>query len=182
MILSDRDLWRELDAGRLIVDPLGPEAVQPCSIDLYLSQSFRVMDPHASQVIDMRALGDVQTRPVEVPNKEPFVLHPGEFALACTMETVGIPAHLCARVEGKSSLGRVGLMIHSTAGWIDAGFHGQITLEMVNVSRLPILLRPGRKIAQLAVMELTSAARHPYGSEQLGSHYQGQTGATAAAG
>lgn len=178
MLLSDADIKRELDSGRLIVLPHRLEDIQPASLDVRLSKLFRVFDTHGASAIDPAADQSGLTRLVRVGNGEKFVLHPGEFVLASTEEKVGMPDDLAARLEGKSSLGRLGLMTHSTAGFIDPGFTGRITLELSNVARLPILLTPGMKIGQLCFVRLSAAAVRPYGSAGLGSKYQGQGGPT----
>ena len=179
MILSDRDIRAELDAGRVVVDPIGDEAVQPSSIDLRVDHRFRVFANHRYPYIDTRAPQPDLTELVEVPDGEPFVLHPGEFVLGATLERVTLPDDLVARLEGKSSLGRLGLLIHSTAGFVDAGWDGWLTLELSNVATLPIAIYPSMKIGQLALFRLSSPAEVPYGSEALRSKYQGQVGPTA---
>jgi len=178
VLLSDRDLLLELKSGQLELDPFDPELVQPSSIDVRLDHQFRVFNNHLHTHIDPRERQDDLTTLVEVPEGEPFVLHPGEFVLASTLETVALGDQLAARLEGKSSLGRLGLLVHSTAGWIDPGFTGQVTLELSNVARLPIRLWPGMRLGQLCVFQLTSPAQRPYGSPGLGSRYQGQQGPT----
>ncbi|MFA9431491.1 dCTP deaminase [Egicoccus sp. AB-alg2] len=179
MILSDRSIRDALDAGRLIVDPLGEGAVQPSSVDVRLASQFRVFANHRYAMIDVRQEQPDLTDLVEVPAGEPFVLHPGEFVLGSTLERIGLPDDLVARIEGKSSLARLGLVIHSTAGFVDAGFDGDVTLELSNVATLPILLYPGMRIAQFAFFQLDRPAEHPYGSDAPGSKYQGQRGPTA---
>ena len=177
MLLSDRDLRKELDAGRLSIDPYDPTMLQPSSIDVRLDRFFRVFDNTKYTHIDPSLRQDELTSLVEV-DEEPFVLHPGEFVLGSTYEIVTLPDDLAGRLEGKSSLGRLGLLTHSTAGFIDPGFSGHITLELSNVANLPITLWPGMKIGQLCLFQLTSAAEHPYGSSRAGSRYQGQRGPT----
>ena len=179
MILSDRDIRAELDSGRIVIDPLGPEAIQPSSIDVRVDDSFRVFANHRHPYIDVRQEQPDLTELVKVPPDEPFILHPGEFVLGSTHERVALPDDLVARLEGKSSLGRLGLLIHSTAGFVDAGWDGWLTLELSNVATLPIAIYPGMKIGQLAFFRLSSAAEVPYGSRQLGSKYKGQQGPTA---
>jgi dCTP deaminase len=179
VLLSDRDLRKELDAGRLVVDPYDPAMLQPSSIDVRLDRYFRVFDNTKYTHIDPSIQQDELTSLVEQSDEdEPFVLHPGEFVLGATFERVGLPDDLAGRLEGKSSLGRLGLLTHSTAGFIDPGFSGHITLELSNVANLPITLWPGMKIGQLCLFQLTSAAEHPYGSAKAGSRYQGQRGPT----
>jgi dCTP deaminase len=179
VLLSDRDLRKELDAGRLVIDPYDPAMLQPSSIDVRLDRYFRVFDNSRYTHIDPSIQQDELTSLVEQTSEdEPFVLHPGEFVLGSTFERVALPDDLAGRLEGKSSLGRLGLLTHSTAGFIDPGFSGHITLELSNVANLPITLWPGMKIGQLCLFQLTSAAEHPYGSTQAGSRYQGQRGPT----
>ncbi|WP_028474215.1 dCTP deaminase [Nocardioides alkalitolerans] len=179
MLLSDRDILAEIDAGRVSLDPFEPDMVQPSSVDVRLDRFFRVFDNHLYPHIDPAEDQPDLTRPVEPVGQEPFILHPGEFVLGSTYEVVGLPDDIAARLEGKSSLGRLGLLTHSTAGFIDPGFSGHVTLELANVANLPIKLWPGMKIGQLCFFRLTSAAQHPYGSERYGSRYQGQRGPTA---
>ncbi|OLR90952.1 dCTP deaminase [Actinokineospora bangkokensis] len=178
MLLSDRDLRKELDSGRLAVEPFEPLMVQPSSVDVRLDRHFRVFNNTRYTHIDPSRQQDDLTSPVEAEDGEPFVLHPGEFVLGSTFEAVTLPDDLAGRLEGKSSLGRLGLLTHSTAGFIDPGFTGHITLELSNVANLPITLWPGMKIGQLCLFRLSSAAEHPYGSREAGSRYQGQRGPT----
>lgn len=178
MLLSDGDLRKELESGRLQLDPFDPKMLQPSSIDVRLDRFFRVFDNSRYTHIDPMQQQDELTTLVEPVGEEPFVLHPGEFVLGSTFEKVGLPEYLAGRLEGKSSLGRLGLLTHSTAGFIDPGFSGHITLELSNVANLPITLWPGMKIGQLCLFQLTSPAEHPYGSTQAGSRYQGQRGPT----
>ena len=179
MLLSDRDIRAELDAGRVVLDPLEPSMLQPSSIDVRLDRYFRLFDNHKYPFIDPSQEQPDLTRLVEVAPGEPFVLHPGEFVLGSTFEGVTLPDDVAARLEGKSSLGRLGLLTHSTAGFIDPGFLGHVTLELSNVATLPITLWPGMKIGQLCFFRLSSPAEHPYGSQAYGSRYQGQRGPTA---
>lgn len=179
MLLSDRDLRAELDAGSVILEPYDPGMIQPASIDVRLDRGFRVFENHRYATIDPAREQEGLTRLIEAASDEPFVLHPGEFVLAATYERVTLPDYLAARLEGKSSLGRLGLVTHSTAGFIDPGFTGHITLELSNVATLPILLYPGMKIGQLCFFRLASPAEKPYGSGADGSRYQGQRGPTA---
>ncbi|HSK23231.1 MAG TPA: dCTP deaminase [Egicoccus sp.] len=179
MILSDRDLRAAMETGRLRIEPLGENAIQPSSIDLRIGSEFRVFANNRYPYIDVRKPMDDLTELVTVDDPdEPFILHPGEFVLGTTLETVTIPDDMVARLEGKSSLARLGLLIHSTAGFVDAGWSGHLTLELSNVANLPITLYPGMKIGQLAFFPLTSPAEHPYGSSEIGSKYQGQRGPT----
>ena len=178
MLLSDRDLRAEVKAGRLVIDPYDDSLVQPSSVDVRLDRYFRVFENHRYPHIDPAEQQDDLTRLVEVDVDEPFILHPGEFVLGSTYEVIGLADDLAARLEGKSSLGRLGLLTHSTAGFIDPGFNGHVTLELSNVATLPIKLWPGMKIGQVCVLRLTSPAEHPYGSSVYGSRYQGQRGPT----
>ncbi|WP_158879470.1 dCTP deaminase [Amycolatopsis anabasis] len=178
MLLSDRDLRKQLEDGRLGVDPFDPAMLQPSSIDVRLDRFFRVFNNTKYTHIDPQLQQDELTSLVEKDGEDPFVLHPGEFVLGSTYELVTLPDDLAGRLEGKSSLGRLGLLTHSTAGFIDPGFSGHITLELSNVANLPITLWPGMKIGQLCLFMLNSPAEHPYGSTQAGSRYQGQRGPT----
>ena len=179
VLLSDRDLRTELADGRLVIDPLDPTLIQPSSIDVRLDRVFRVFNNSRYTHIDPAQQQDELTELVEVSDGDPFVLHPGEFVLGATLERLGLPDDLAGRLEGKSSLGRLGLLTHSTAGFIDPGFDGHITLELSNVANLPITLWPGMKIGQLCLFRLSSPAENPYGSASMGSKYQGQRGPTA---
>ena len=179
MLLSDRDITAELDAGRVVLDPHDSAMVQPSSVDVRLDRFFRLFDNHKYAVIDPSQDQPDLTRLVEVDGDEPFVLHPGEFVLGSTFEQVTLPDDIAARLEGKSSLGRLGLLTHSTAGFIDPGFSGHVTLELSNVATLPITLWPGMKIGQMCFFRLSSPALAPYGSGATGSRYQGQRGPTA---
>ena len=178
MILSDRSIREAIAARRIVIDPLDESCLQPSSIDVKVSNLFRVFRNHSAAVIDVKKdLADL-TELVEISGDEAFMLHPGEFVLGSTLERVTIADDLVARVEGKSSLGRLGLLIHSTAGFIDAGFDGHITLELSNVANLPITIYPGMKIGQVSFMTMTTPADKPYGSGARGSKYQGQRGPT----
>ncbi|MBD9697899.1 dCTP deaminase [Flavimobilis sp. GY10621] len=179
MLLSDRDIRAELDASRVVLDPYDPSMIQPSSIDVRLDRFFRLFDNHRYPHIDPSTEQPDLTRLVETPPDEPFVLHPGEFVLGATYEQVTLPDDIAARLEGKSSLGRLGLLTHSTAGFIDPGFSGHVTLELSNVATLPIMLWPGMKIGQLCFFRLSTPAENPYGSAVYGSRYQGQRGPTA---
>ncbi|HEX5568986.1 MAG TPA: dCTP deaminase [Streptomyces sp.] len=178
MLLSDKDIRAEIDLGRVRIDPYDPEMVQPASIDVRLDRYFRVFENHRYPHIDPSVEQPDLTRMVEPEGEEPFILHPGEFVLASTYEVVTLPQDISSRLEGKSSLGRLGLLTHSTAGFIDPGFSGHVTLELSNMATLPITLWPGMKIGQLCMFRLTSPAEHPYGSARYGSRYQGQRGPT----
>ncbi len=178
MILSDRTIREQLAAGRIAIEPLDESCVQPSSVDLRLDKLFRVFLNHPMSVIDVkRDLSDL-TQEVEIAEGDAFILHPGEFVLGSTYERITLPDDIVARIEGKSSLGRLGLLIHSTAGFIDAGFSGHITLELSNVANLPITLYPGMKIGQVSFLQMTTPADLPYGSKAVGSKYQGQRGPT----
>jgi dCTP deaminase len=176
MILSDRTIREQIDAGRIVIDPFDPACIQPSSVDLHVDAEFRVFRNNRYPFIDVKQRQDL-TELVEVKPDEPFILHPGEFVLGSTMERVAIPDDLVARLEGKSSLGRLGLLIHSTAGYVDPGWDGYLTLELSNVANLPITIYPGMKIGQISFFRLTTAADTPYGS--AGHKYQGQRGPTA---
>lgn len=179
VLLSDRDIRAQIDAGRVRLDPYDETMIQPSSIDIRMDRFFRLFDNHKYPFIDPAAEQDELTRLIETEEGEPFVLHPGEFVLGSTYEQVTLPDDVAARVEGKSSLGRLGLLTHATAGFVDPGFSGHVTLELSNVATLPIKLWPGMKIGQLCFFQLSSPAENPYGSAKYGSHYQGQRGPTA---
>ena len=178
MLLSDRDILVEIKAERIRIDPYDEAMIQPSSIDFRLDRYFRVFENHRYPHIDPAADQSDLTRVVEPDGDEPFILHPGEFVLGSTHEVVTLPDDIAARVEGKSSLGRLGLLTHATAGFVDPGFSGHVTLELANVATLPIKLYPGMKIGQLCFFRLSSPAEHPYGSAKYGSRYQGQRGPT----
>jgi dCTP deaminase len=179
MVLSDRDIRAEIAAGRVVIDPFTPEAVQPSSVDLHLDRSFRVFRNSRYPYIDVRDEQPELTELVEIGGDEPFILHPGEFVLGSTLERVALPDDLVARLEGKSSLGRLGLLIHSTAGYVDPGWDGNLTLELSNVANLPITLYDGMKIGQISFQRLSSPVEVAYGDARLGSRYRGQTEPTA---
>jgi dCTP deaminase len=178
VLLSDRDIRAELEAGRVVLDPFDPGMVQPSSVDVRIDKYFRVFENHRYPHIDPAVEQPDLTREVEPATDEPFILHPGEFVLASTYEVITLPDDVAGRLEGKSSLGRLGLLTHSTAGWIDPGFSGHVTLELSNVATLPIKLWPGMKIGQLCLFRTSSPVEHPYGSTAYGSRYQGQRGPT----
>jgi len=178
MLLSDRDLIAEVKDGTLQLDPFEPALIQPSSIDVRLDRLFRVFNNHLYTHIDPATQQDELTSEVDVPDGQPFVLHPGEFVLASTLEVITLGDRLAGRLEGKSSLGRLGLLTRSTAGFIGPGFSGHVTLELSNVANLPITLWPGMKIGQLCIFRLSSPAEHPYGAAVYGSRYQGQRGPT----
>jgi dCTP deaminase len=177
MVLSDRSIREALDAGHITIDPLDESCIQPSSVDLHVDRYFRLFRNHTSRVIDVREDQEDLTELVDV-GEEPLILHPGEFVLGSTIEKVTLPDDLVARLEGKSSLGRLGLLIHSTAGFVDAGWDGHLTLELSNVANLPITVYPGMKIGQISFLQMTTPADHPYGSDGLKSKYQGQWGPT----
>ena len=179
MLLSDRDIKAEIDGGRVRLEPYDEVMVQPSSIDVRLDKFFRLFDNHKYPFIDPAVDQPDLTRLIEVERDEPFILHPGEFVLGSSYEVVTLPDDLAARLEGKSSLGRLGLVTHSTAGFVDPGFSGHVTLELSNVATLPIKLWPGMKLGQLCFFRLSSPAENPYGSAKYGSRYQGQRGPTA---
>lgn len=178
MILSDRSIRAALSARRIVVEPLDDRDVQPSSVDLRLDKYFRVFRNDTTPFIDPKEPQEDLTEIVEMSESNAFILHPGEFVLGSTVERVVLPDDLVARLEGKSSLGRLGLLIHSTAGFVDAGWDGHLTLELSNVANLPIALYPGMKIGQISFFEMTTPAEHPYGSTEKGSKYQGQRGPT----
>ena len=178
MLLSDRDILGEVHTGGILLAPWDPGMVQPSSVDVRLDKFFRVFENHRYPSIDPSVEQPDLTRLIETPVGEPFVLHPGEFVLGSTFERVTLGSAVAARLEGKSSLGRLGLLTHSTAGFIDPGFSGHVTLELSNMATLPVKLWPGMKIGQLCFFQLSSPAEHPYGSSQYGSRYQGQRGPT----
>ncbi|MEU9890915.1 dCTP deaminase [Sphaerisporangium sp. NPDC051017] len=178
MLLSDGDIRAEIESGRVKIDPFDVEMIQPSSVDVRLDRYFRVFENHRYPHIDPSIEQPELTRMVVPDGDEPFILHPGEFVLASTFEVIGLPDDIAGRLEGKSSLGRLGLLTHSTAGFIDPGFEGHVTLELSNVATLPIKLWPGMKIGQLCMFRLSSPAKHPYGSARYGSRYQGQRGPT----
>ena len=178
VLLSDRDILAEIKAGRVGCEPFHQGMIQPSSVDVRLDKFFRVFENHKYSVIDPSTEQPELTREVIAEGDEPFILHPGEFVLASTYEVITLPDDIAGRLEGKSSLGRLGLLTHSTAGFIDPGFSGQIKLELSNVANLPVKLFPGMKIGQLCLIKLSSPAEHPYGSEKYGSRYQGQRGPT----
>jgi dCTP deaminase len=179
VLLSDKDILVEIEAGRITLDPYDEAMLQPSSIDVRLDRYFRVFDNHKYAAIDPAVDQHELTRQVQTEGEEPFILHPGEFVLGSTYETISLPDDVAARVEGKSSLGRLGLLTHATAGFVDPGFSGHVTLELANVATLPIRLYPGMKIGQFCFFRLSSPSQHPYGSEKYGSRYQGQRGPTA---
>jgi dCTP deaminase len=179
VVLSDRDIRSEIAAGRIVIEPFIPEAVQPSSVDLHLDRRFRVFRNSRYPFIDVRADQPDMTELVEIAGDEPFILHPGEFVLGSTLERVALPNDLVARLEGKSSLGRLGLLIHSTAGYVDPGWEGNLTLELSNVANLPITLYDGMKIGQISFQRLSSPAEVGYGDASIGSKYRGQRDPTA---
>ncbi len=176
MILSDKSILEAVEAGRIEIDPFFEDCVQPSSVDLHLGSVFRVFHNARKPYIDLKEPQEDLTEEVVVASGDAFILHPGEFVLGATLERIKLPADLVARLEGKSSLGRLGLLIHSTAGFVDPGWDGNLTLELSNVANLPMTLYPEMKIGQISFYELSSPALRPYGSEEAGSKYQGQTG------
>jgi dCTP deaminase len=179
MILSDVDIRKEIESGRIVIDPFDPAAIQPSSIDLHVDDRFRVFANSRYPYIDVKKEMPGLTEVVEVADPDPFILHPGEFVLGSTLERVAIPDDMVARLEGKSSLGRLGLLIHSTAGYVDPGWDGFLTLELSNVANLPITIYPGMKIGQISFFRLSTPAERPYGSTETRNKYQGQRGPTA---
>lgn len=178
MVLSDRTIKRQLEEGRIVIDPYEDELLQPSSVDVRVDRLFRVFNNARYPFIDVKKPMEDLTELVEIGEGEPFILHPGEFVLGSTLERIALPDDLVARLEGKSSLGRLGLLIHSTAGFIDPGWDGHVTLELSNVANLPITIYYGMKIGQLSFVQLSEPAETPYGSGALGSKYQGQAGPT----
>jgi dCTP deaminase len=178
MVLSDASIREAIAAGRIRLDPFDPELIQPASIDVRCDRRFRVFRNSRYGYIDVKTPMPDLTELVETGDDEPFILHPGEFVLGATLERLTLGVDLVARLEGKSSLGRLGLQVHSTAGFVDPGFDGHVTLELANVSNLPITLYPGMKVGQVSFLAMTTAASKPYGSSGLGSKYQGQVGPT----
>jgi dCTP deaminase len=178
MVLSDRTIRRLLEAGRIEIEPFDESLVQPSSVDVRVDRFFRVFHNARYPFIDVKQPQEDLTELVEIEDESPFILHPGEFVLASTLERVRLPDDLVGRLEGKSSLGRLGLLIHSTAGFIDPGFDGHVTLELSNVANLPITVYYGMKIGQLSFVQLSEPAETPYGADALGSKYQGQEGPT----
>ena len=178
MVLSDRTIARLLDEGRILIDPYDESLLQPSSVDVRVDRFFRVFHNARYPYIDVREPQEDLTELVEIDDERPFILHPGEFVLGSTLERIVLPDDLVARLEGKSSLGRLGLLIHSTAGFIDPGWDGHVTLELSNVANLPITIYHGMKIGQISFVQLSEPAEKPYGSGELGSKYQGQMGPT----
>ncbi|HEY3831278.1 MAG TPA: dCTP deaminase [Acidimicrobiia bacterium] len=178
MILSDISIRKAIADGRIEIDPLQDGAVQPSSVDLRIDRYFRVFRNHTTPFIDPKQNQEHLTELVTVEGDTPFILHPGEFVLASTLERVAVSGELVGRLEGKSSLGRLGLLIHATAGFVDSGWNGYLTLELSNVANLPVALYPEMKIGQISFLEMTTPAEHPYGGERTGSKYQGQRGPT----
>ncbi len=176
VILSDRTIKERVANGQIIIEPFDEKAVQPSSVDLRLDKYFRVFRNHTLSHIDVKQNLEELTELVEASDEDPFILHPGEFVLGSTLERVAVPDDLVGRIEGKSSLGRLGLLIHTTAGFVDAGWDDQLTLEFSNVASLPITLYPGMRIGQISFIQMTTPADNPYGSSKLGSKYQGQIG------
>ncbi len=179
MVLSDRTIREEIEKGRIVIQPLGEGCIQPASVDIHLDRQVLVFRNNRVPYIDVRANAERLTEKVIIGDDDPFMLHPGEFVLGSTLEHVELPDDLVARLEGKSSLGRIGLLIHSTAGYVDPGWQGHLTLELSNVSNLPITLYHRMKIGQISFLRLTTPAERLYGSAELGSKYQGQQGPTA---
>jgi dCTP deaminase len=178
VILSDRSIREALEAGTIVIDPLLEGGIQPSSVDLRIDRYFRVFRNDTTPFIDPKQAQEDLTELVEVEDGKAFILHPGEFVLASTLERVQLPHDVAARLEGKSSLGRLGLLTHSTAGFVDAGWDGHLTLELSNVANLPIAIYPGMRIGQISFLQMTSAAEAPYGSDAARSKYQGQRGPT----
>jgi dCTP deaminase len=177
-VLSDHTIKEQLAAGRILIEPLDEDAIQPASVDLRLDDSFRIFRVTSRPYVDIRESVDDLTELVTISHQEPFVLQPAVFCLATTLETIALPDDIVARVDGRSSLGRLGLLVHATAGYVDPGWTGKLTLELSNQSQMPIALYVGMRIAQISFLRLSTAAERPYGTPGLGSKYQGQTGPT----
>ncbi len=178
MVLSDRTIRQEMASGRIRIEPCDPDDIQPSSVDLHLGTTFQVFRNSRYPYIDPSREQAGLMEPVEATSEEPFVLHPGEFVLGTTVERIVLPNDIVARLEGKSSLGRLGLLIHSTAGYVDPGWDGRLTLELSNVANLPIVLMPGMAVGQISFSQMTTPVDRPYGTPGLGSKYQGQTDVT----
>jgi dCTP deaminase len=178
-VLSDRSIRNELASGRIVIDPLDKGAIQPASVDLRLNSSFRVFRVSSRPYVDVQQPVDDLTELIEIEPEQPFVIQPGTFFLGSTLETITLPDDIVARVDGKSSLGRLGLLVHATAGYVDPGWTGRLTLELSNVSQMPIALYFGMRVAQISFLSMSTPVDRPYGSPELGSKYQGQTGPTA---
>jgi dCTP deaminase len=178
VVLSDRSISEELESGGIVIEPLGEGCIQPSSVDLHVDRYFRVFRNDTTPFIDPKRAQEDLTELVEVDDGQTFILHPGEFVLGSTLERVALGNDLVARLEGKSSLGRLGLLIHSTAGFVDAGWDGHLTLELSNVANLPIAIYPGMKIGQISFLRMTTEAERPYGSDATASKYKGQQGPT----
>lgn len=174
VLLSDKSIKEAIAKGKIAIKPYFEDCVQPSSIDIHLDSKFLLFNKAQHAVIDLRQKQDELMTPVEIKDSEPFILHPGEFVLGSTLESLRLPNNIAGRIEGKSSLGRLGLLIHSTAGYIDPGWEGNLTLELSNVSPLPITLYYKMKIGQISFTQMTTPVDRPYGSKGLGSHYQGQ--------
>jgi dCTP deaminase len=180
MVLSDRTIRQEISRGRIVIEPLSQDCIQPASVDLHLDKKLLAFKPQRYPAyIDVRRRLDHLNELVEIDEEKPFFLNPGEFVLASTLESIGLPDDIVGRLEGKSSLGRIGLLIHSTAGYVDPGWQGHLTLELSNVAKLPITLYYRMKIGQISFLRLTSPVEKMYGTAELGSKYQGQTEPTA---
>lgn len=179
MVLSDRSIREEIERGRIVFEPFDDACIQPASVDVHLDSQFRVFRNIRKPYVDVREPQEDLTDLVCISGDEPLILHPREFILGSTLEKVTIADDIVARVEGKSSLGRLGLLIHSTAGYVDPGWSGHLTLELSNVSNLPITLYYGMPIGQISFLRLTSPAEKAYGADGLGSKYQGQKEPTA---
>ena len=179
MVLSDKTIREEIASGRLSIEPFDSDCVQPASVDLHLDRRFRAFRTSRRAFVDVREPSEDLTELVEIAAEEPYIIHPGEFVLGSTMETVSLPDDLVARLDGKSSLGRLGLVVHATAGYVDPGFTGKLTLELSNAGKMPIALHCGMRIAQISFLRLSTPVERPYGSPGLGSKYQGQQEPTA---
>lgn len=180
MVLADRTIKRLIAEGRIVIDPYDETLVQPCSVDVRIDRLFRTFRNNSKYpCIDVKQPQEDLTEEIEIKGDKPFILHSNAFVLGSTLERIVVPNDLVAKIDGKSSLGRLGLLIHATAGFIDPGWDGHITLELSNAADLPITIYPGMRIGHISYMQLTEPAEHPYGSDGLGSKYQGQRGPTA---
>jgi dCTP deaminase len=174
VVLSDRTIKAEISAGRITIDPYDEGLVQPSSVDVRVDRKFRVFHNARYPFIDVRQPMEGLTELVEIDAEEPFILHPGEFVLGQTLESIALPDDIVARLEGKSSLGRLGLLIHSTAGFVDPSFEGNLTLELSNVANLPITIYHRMPIGQISFMRMDGPVEMPYGAAEARSKYQGQ--------
>ena len=177
MILSDIDIKKEIKSGRLRITPFDKNSIQPASLDVKMGSEFRIFKNTQKAFLDVKEPADDYMEFIKIPNGKPLIVHPGEFLLGTTIEKIKLPNDLVGQLNGRSSLGRIGIIVHATAGFIDPGFEGYITLEMTNLANIPIMLYPGMRIGQIAFTRMSSAAEKPYGPSR-GSKYSGQVGPT----